>query len=51
MRTTSVARAKEVLRLEAEAIRRLIPRIGWSVEAAVSLLVTCKESEGSHSYR
>jgi arabinose-5-phosphate isomerase len=38
----SVRRAKEVLRIEAEAIRRLIPRIGRSFEAAVQLLVSCK---------
>ena len=35
-------RAKEVLRIEADAIRRLIPRIGRSFEAAVELLVRCK---------
>jgi arabinose-5-phosphate isomerase len=38
----SVQRAKEVLRIEAEAIRRLIPRVGRSFEAAVDLLVGCK---------
>ena len=38
----SVARAKEVLRIEAEAIRRLIPRVGRSFEAAVNLIVGCK---------
>ena len=38
----SIARAREVLRIEAEAIRRLIPRIGTSFEAAVNLLVACK---------
>ena len=37
-----VQRAREVLRIEAEAIRRLIPRIGRSFEAAVDLLVGCK---------
>ena len=42
MRTASVTRAKEVLRIEAEAIRRLIPRVGRSFEAAVGLLVGCK---------
>ena len=31
-----------MLRIEAEAIRRLIPRIGTSFEVAVSLLVACK---------
>jgi arabinose-5-phosphate isomerase len=38
----SIRRAKEVLRIEAEAIRRLIPRIGRAFEAAVALLVGCK---------
>ena len=38
----SVRRAKEVLAIEAEAVRRLIPRIGRSFEAAVALLVHCK---------
>ncbi|MBI3331083.1 MAG: KpsF/GutQ family sugar-phosphate isomerase [Candidatus Omnitrophica bacterium] len=42
MRTASVRRAKEVLRIEAEAVRRLIPRIGRAFEAAVELLVGCK---------
>ena len=40
--TTGVRRAKEVLRIEAEAIRRLIPRVGRSFETAVSLLVACR---------
>ena len=35
-------RAKEVLRIEAEAIRRLIPRIGSAFEKAVVLLIGCK---------
>src|SRR3989338_4682723 len=39
---TGIARAKEVLRSEAEAVRRLIPRIGRSFEAAVGLLAGCK---------
>ena len=38
----SVRRAREVLRIEAEAIRRLIPRIGRSFESAVRLLLACK---------
>ena len=38
----SVARARQVLKIEAEAIRGLIPRIGRSFEQAVSLLVGCK---------
>ena len=38
----SISRAKEVLRIEAEAITRLIPRIGRSFEAAVTLLANCK---------
>ncbi len=37
----SIRRAREVLRIEAEAIRRLIPRIGSSFEQAVSLLARC----------
>ncbi len=38
----SVSRAKQVLKIEADAIRRLIPRIGRSFEAAVILLAGCK---------
>ncbi len=38
----STRRAKTVLRMEAEAIRQLIPRIGRSFDAAVQLLVGCK---------
>lgn len=38
----SIARAKEVLRIEAEAIRRLIPRIGRPFERAVEMLLGCK---------
>ena len=38
----SVRRAKEVLRIEAEAIRRLIPRVGKRFEEAVALLAACK---------
>ena len=38
----SIRRAREVLRIEADAIRRLIPRIGRAFETAVSLLVNCK---------
>ncbi len=38
----SVQRAKEVLRIEAEAIRRLIPRVGRSFEAAAQLVVGCR---------
>jgi arabinose-5-phosphate isomerase len=38
----SLARAREVLRIEAEAIRRLIPRVGRPFEAAVQLLLSCK---------
>src|SRR3990167_3489581 len=38
----SIRRAREVLRIEADAIRRLIPRIGRSFEAAVELLGGCK---------
>ena len=40
--TRSVQRAKQVLRIEADAIRRLIPRVGRSFEAAVGLLAGCK---------
>lgn len=36
------ARAQHVLRTEAEAIRRLIPRIGASFQQAVELLAGCK---------
>ncbi len=38
----SIKRAREVLRIEAEAIRRLIPRIGRSFEQAVGLILACK---------
>lgn len=38
----SVARAREVLRIEAEAIRRLIPRVDRRFEAAVRLLLACQ---------
>jgi len=38
----SISRARQVLKIEADAIRRLIPRIGRSFEAAVSLLAGCK---------
>ena len=39
---TSLQRAKQVLRIEAEAIQRLLPRIGRSFEQAVSLILACK---------
>ena len=38
----SVRRAREVLRIEARAIQRLIPRIGKSFEEAVNRLVSCR---------
>ena len=38
----SVKRAREVLRIEAQAISRLIPRIGRSFEQAASMLAACK---------
>ncbi|MBI3319965.1 MAG: KpsF/GutQ family sugar-phosphate isomerase [Candidatus Omnitrophica bacterium] len=38
----SIQRARAVLRIEAEAIRRLIPRLGKTFERAVDLLVACK---------
>jgi len=38
----SISRAKEVLRIEADAIRRLIPRIGRSFEVAVQLIAACR---------
>ena len=38
----SIKRAREVLQIEAEAIRQLIPRVGKSFMAAVNLLVGCK---------
>ena len=41
-KTMSIRRGREVLRIEARAIERLIPRIGRSFEAAVGLLVGCK---------
>lgn len=41
-RPQSLHRAKEVLRIEAEAIRRLIPRIGTSFEQVVSFILACK---------
>ena len=37
-----IRRAKEVLRIEAEAIRRLIPRVGRQFKTAVSLIAGCK---------
>ena len=40
--STSIRRAKEVLRIEADAVRRLIPRIGRSFKSAVELLAGCK---------
>ena len=42
MRQAGIQRAREVLRIEAEAVRRLIPRIGRAFETAVELLVGCK---------
>ncbi len=38
----SIRRAKDVLKIEAEAIRGLIPRVGASFEAAVETVVSCK---------
>jgi len=38
----SLRRAREVLRIEAEAIRQLIPRVGEAFEQAVDLIVGCK---------
>jgi arabinose-5-phosphate isomerase len=38
----SLQRARDVLRIEAEAIRRLIPRIGRSFSDAVDLLLGCR---------
>ena len=38
----SLRRAKQVLRMEAEAIQQLIPRLGASFTRAVALLVKCK---------
>ena len=38
----SVKRAREVLRIEAQAISRLIPRIGRSFEQAAALIAGCK---------
>ena len=39
---TVTGRAKEVIRIEADAVRGLLPRIGRAFEAAVHLLVCCK---------
>ncbi|MBI3087709.1 MAG: KpsF/GutQ family sugar-phosphate isomerase [Candidatus Omnitrophica bacterium] len=41
-RRASLRRAKDVLQIEAEAIRRLIPRLGASFEEAVGLLLGCR---------
>ena len=38
----SLRRAREVLRIEAEAIQRLIPRLGGAFAQAVRLLLACK---------
>ena len=38
----SLQRARQVLRIEAEAIQRLIPRVGRAFEQAVTLIVGCK---------
>jgi arabinose-5-phosphate isomerase len=38
----SIARARQVLAIEADAIRRLIPRIGRSFERSVALVLACK---------
>ena len=38
----SLKRAKQVLRIEAEAITRLIPRVGRAFEKAVRLILACK---------
>jgi len=38
----SVQRAKQVLRIEAEAIQRLVPRIGASFQRAVELVAKCR---------
>lgn len=40
-KTSTLQRAKEVLRLEADAIRRLIPRLGASFERAADLIIGC----------
>jgi len=37
-----LARAKEVLRIEAEAIQRLVPRVGKTFERAVESILSCK---------
>ena len=38
----ALQRAKTVLRIEAEAIRRLIPRVGRAFEQAVELVLRCR---------
>ena len=40
--TRAIQRARQVLRIEAEAVRRLIPRVGRSFEAAAALVAGCK---------
>ena len=40
--SSGTRRAREVLRIEADAIRRLIPRVGRAFESAVDLLAACK---------
>ncbi len=38
----ALRRARDVLRIEAEAIQRLIPRVGWAFEEALRMLLACK---------
>src|SRR3989338_574112 len=42
MSNTILTRAKEVLRIEADAVRRLIPRVGKPFQSAVNLVLGCK---------
>lgn len=42
MKSSSLTRAREVLCIEAQAIERLIPRVGDAFERAVALIVGCK---------
>ena len=39
---TSIARGKQVLKIEADAIRSLVPRLGRSFHRAVELMVECR---------
>ena len=42
MKSSPLRRARQVLRIESEAIRRLIPRVGEAFEEALRMLLACK---------